>query len=149
MDSKSEMAWRTAARLAELAQEADDEAEREYYIRMRDAWITLANRCESFDVPDVTSYAEPNEILNRRPDLKDKSPEAAKRILRREARCPQNRCDLARSREGTRPPCYHPRRPQRLFAGRCDSRGPSLGKPAGRGECAPAVKREAEEDWSR
>jgi hypothetical protein len=37
MGSKSEMAWRTAARLAVLAQEADDDAERD---RMRDAWVT-------------------------------------------------------------------------------------------------------------
>jgi hypothetical protein len=46
MGSKSEMAWRTAARLAELAEQADDDEEREYYTRMRDAWITPANRCE-------------------------------------------------------------------------------------------------------
>ena len=35
-------AWRTAARCAALAQEADKE-EREYYIRMRDARFGLAN----------------------------------------------------------------------------------------------------------
>ena len=52
--SKSQTAWRTAARYAELAQEADDELEREYYVRMRNAWITLANRCEFFNLPDVT-----------------------------------------------------------------------------------------------
>jgi hypothetical protein len=53
MGSKSEMAWRTAARLAELAEQADDE-EREYHTRMRDAWITLANRCEFMPINDVT-----------------------------------------------------------------------------------------------
>ena len=51
---KSEVAWKTAARLAALADEADDPEEREYFARIRDAWITLANRCEFLDVPDVT-----------------------------------------------------------------------------------------------
>ena len=51
---KSDTAWRTAARMAALADETDDEFEREHFIRLRDAWITLANRCEPFDVPDVT-----------------------------------------------------------------------------------------------
>jgi hypothetical protein len=41
MRSKSQAAWETAARCATLAQEADDPQEREYYARMRDAWITL------------------------------------------------------------------------------------------------------------
>jgi hypothetical protein len=54
MTSKSDTAWRTAARLAALAEEADDDEEREYYIRMRDAWITLANRCEFMPISDVT-----------------------------------------------------------------------------------------------
>ena len=39
---------------ATLVQEADDPQEREYYARKRDAWITLAKRCEPFNVPDVT-----------------------------------------------------------------------------------------------
>ena len=52
--SKGEMALRTAARLAHLAEEADDDEEREYYIRMRDAWITLANRCEFMPSPVMT-----------------------------------------------------------------------------------------------
>jgi hypothetical protein len=55
MGSKSEMAHRTAARVAALADEADSDEEREYYIRMRDAWITLANGCEFLDTPDVTA----------------------------------------------------------------------------------------------
>jgi hypothetical protein len=53
--SKSQTAWRTAAQYAELAQEADDQLEREYYVRMRNAWITLADRCEFFNLPDVTA----------------------------------------------------------------------------------------------
>jgi hypothetical protein len=51
---KSETAWKTAARMAALADDADDDFEREHFIRLRDAWITLANRCEPFDLPDVT-----------------------------------------------------------------------------------------------
>ena len=47
---RAESAWRTAARCAALAQEADQE-EREHYIRMRDAWIGLANRCQFLDLP--------------------------------------------------------------------------------------------------
>ncbi|SRR6266446_3026229 len=43
MRSKSQAARETAARCATLAQEADDPEEREYYARLRDAWITLAN----------------------------------------------------------------------------------------------------------
>jgi hypothetical protein len=35
-----------------LAQEADDQEEREYYIRLRNAW-TLAKRCEDFNITDV------------------------------------------------------------------------------------------------
>jgi hypothetical protein len=47
-------AWKTAAKCAALAKEADDPQEREYFARMRDAWITLANRCEYIEFPDVT-----------------------------------------------------------------------------------------------
>ena len=43
------------ARCAALAQEAEHDPEaREYYVRMRDAWTTLAKRCEVFSVSDVT-----------------------------------------------------------------------------------------------
>jgi hypothetical protein len=52
---KSEVAWKKAARLAALADEAEDPEEREHFARMRDAWITLANRCEFLDVPDENS----------------------------------------------------------------------------------------------
>src|SRR5262245_9740268 len=51
--ARAESAWRTAARCAALAQEADKE-EREYYIRMRDVWIGLANRCQFLDLPEIT-----------------------------------------------------------------------------------------------
>jgi hypothetical protein len=39
--------------MAALAEEADNAEEREHYTRLRDAWITLANRCEFFAVSDV------------------------------------------------------------------------------------------------
>ena len=54
MGTKSDTARKTAARMAALANEADTDEEREYYIRMRDAWITLANRCEFMPISDVT-----------------------------------------------------------------------------------------------
>jgi len=54
MRSKSQAAWETAARCATLAQEASDPEEREHYARLRDAWTTLAQRCEPFNFPDVT-----------------------------------------------------------------------------------------------
>jgi hypothetical protein len=54
MRTKSKTAWETAARCATLAQEADDAQEREHYERLRDAWSTLAKRCEPFNFPDVT-----------------------------------------------------------------------------------------------
>jgi hypothetical protein len=54
MRSKSQTARETAARCATLAEEADDPQEREHYARLRDAWITLANRCEFFNISDVT-----------------------------------------------------------------------------------------------
>jgi len=54
MRSKSQTAWETAARCATLAQEAKDPEECEHYTRLRDAWTTLAKRCEPFSFPDVT-----------------------------------------------------------------------------------------------
>jgi hypothetical protein len=54
MRSKRETAWEAAAKCATLANEGDDAQEREHYERLRDAWITLANRCEFYSVPDVT-----------------------------------------------------------------------------------------------
>jgi hypothetical protein len=54
MRSKSQAAWETAARCATLTEETDDPNEREYYARLRDAWITLAKRCEFSSISDVT-----------------------------------------------------------------------------------------------
>jgi len=54
MRSKSQAAWETAARCATLSEETDDPNEREYYARLRDAWITLAKRCEFSNISDVT-----------------------------------------------------------------------------------------------
>jgi hypothetical protein len=54
MRSTSQIAWEAAARCATLAQEADDALECEHYERLRDAWSTLAKRCEPFNFPDVT-----------------------------------------------------------------------------------------------
>ena len=47
---KSDTAWKTAARMAALAEETDDDYEREHFTRLR---LTLANRCEPFDLLDV------------------------------------------------------------------------------------------------
>jgi hypothetical protein len=58
--TKADSAWRIAASCAALAQEADGHEEREYYVRMRDAWIGLANRCELFDLPDDGRQSQPS-----------------------------------------------------------------------------------------
>ena len=58
MRTKSRAAWDTAARFEALAQETDEPLEREHYARLRDAWITLAKRCEPFILPDVTDSKE-------------------------------------------------------------------------------------------
>ena len=52
MRSKSDHAWRMAAQCAKLALDADKKDEREFYIRMRDSWITVANRFAFLDVID-------------------------------------------------------------------------------------------------
>jgi hypothetical protein len=49
MGSKSD-----TARMAAPAEETDDDYEREHFIRLRNAWITLANRCEFMPIDDVT-----------------------------------------------------------------------------------------------
>jgi len=41
-----------AAQCARLAQEADLKDEREFYVRMRDSWITVANRYAFLDFVD-------------------------------------------------------------------------------------------------
>ena len=55
MRSKSDHAWRMAAQCAKLAQNADEKDEREFYVRMRDSWITVANRYEFLDGIDEPS----------------------------------------------------------------------------------------------
>jgi hypothetical protein len=52
MRSKSEHAWWMASQCARLAQEADQKDEREFYVRMRDSWITVANRYAFLDIID-------------------------------------------------------------------------------------------------
>jgi hypothetical protein len=52
MRSKSDHAWRMAAQCAKLVQEADQKDERDFYVRMRDSWITVANRFAFLDVVD-------------------------------------------------------------------------------------------------
>ena len=52
MRSKSDHAWRMAAQCAKLAQEADQKHERDFYVRMRDSWITVANRFAFLDAVD-------------------------------------------------------------------------------------------------
>jgi hypothetical protein len=49
MPSRAGKAWQTAAQCARQAQQADSKDEREFYLRMRNAWITVANRCEFID----------------------------------------------------------------------------------------------------
>jgi hypothetical protein len=60
MRSKSDHAWRMAAQCAKLAQDAEEKDEREFYVRMRDSWITVANRYEFLDGID-----EPNAPMKR------------------------------------------------------------------------------------
>jgi hypothetical protein len=57
MRSKSDHAWRMAAQCAKLAQNADEKDEREFYVRMRDSWITVANRYEFLDGVDEQGAA--------------------------------------------------------------------------------------------
>jgi hypothetical protein len=56
MRSKSDHAWRMAAECAKLAQEADQKDERDFYIRMRDSWITVANRFAFLTSSTSTAY---------------------------------------------------------------------------------------------
>ena len=58
--TKAESAWRMAASCAALAREADGQEERQYYVKMRDAWIGLANRCQFFDPPNGARQPRPS-----------------------------------------------------------------------------------------
>ncbi|MFL6797957.1 MAG: hypothetical protein ACJ8F3_11135 [Xanthobacteraceae bacterium] len=46
MDRRAEKAWSTAAYCSERAQATADMAEREFFIRMRNAWIAVANQSQ-------------------------------------------------------------------------------------------------------
>src|SRR5262249_39292516 len=59
MRSKSDHAWRMAAQCAKLAQQADQKDEREFYVRMRDSWITVANRYAFLDIVDEHGTPSP------------------------------------------------------------------------------------------
>ena len=58
MRSKSDDAWRMAAQCAKLAQESESRSERDFYIRMRDTWIKVANRF-ALDVVDEHGMPAP------------------------------------------------------------------------------------------
>jgi hypothetical protein len=64
MRSKSQAAWETAARCATLTEETDDPNEREYYARLRDAWITLAKRREFSSISDVTDSENISDVTD-------------------------------------------------------------------------------------
>jgi hypothetical protein len=64
MLSKRQTTWETAAKCEALAKESDDPQEREYYARIRDAWITLANRCEFIEFPDATALFSMLQIFH-------------------------------------------------------------------------------------
>jgi hypothetical protein len=59
MELNHDAAWKTAARIAAMVEEADNEQDREYFARIRDAWFSLANRCEFLAVSDVTDEQNP------------------------------------------------------------------------------------------
>ena len=63
-----------AQRCATLIEQADDPDEREYYARLRDAWATLAKRCEFFSLPDVTDSETGlyRRVLSQRKDPDDR-----------------------------------------------------------------------------
>ncbi len=46
MGSRAEKAWRAAAECARLAQKSAGGSERDFYVQSRNAWITVAKRCE-------------------------------------------------------------------------------------------------------
>ena len=58
MQSMADKAWQTAADYARRAEQTYDPTVRDLYRRMRDAWIAVANRCESLDdavMPDSSA----------------------------------------------------------------------------------------------
>jgi hypothetical protein len=59
MRSTSDGAWRMAAQCATLAQESEQKDERDFYIRMRDSWIKVANRSAFLDSVDEHGLPAP------------------------------------------------------------------------------------------
>jgi len=64
MRSKTDHAWRMAAQCAKLAQQAGEKDEREFYIRMRDSWIAVANRFGFLDGAD--EHGTPTPLFSPR-----------------------------------------------------------------------------------
>jgi hypothetical protein len=59
MGARADKAWRAAAACTSLAQAAADDAERDFYVRMRNAWITVGNQSqfiESLDHRDAGAH---------------------------------------------------------------------------------------------
>ena len=52
MGARADNAWRAAAECARRAQQSDGGPEREFYLQTRNAWISVANRCEFIDSLD-------------------------------------------------------------------------------------------------
>jgi len=46
MAARADKAWRAAAACDHLAHAAGDDAERAFYVRMRNAWITVGNQSQ-------------------------------------------------------------------------------------------------------
>src|SRR5262245_14971069 len=46
MEARADKAWRAAAACDHLAHAARDDAERAFYVRMRNAWITVGNQSQ-------------------------------------------------------------------------------------------------------
>src|SRR5262245_45361360 len=46
MGGRADKAWRAAAACARLAQAARDDADRDFYVRMRNAWFTVGNQSQ-------------------------------------------------------------------------------------------------------
>jgi hypothetical protein len=72
MQRMADKAWQTAADCGRRAQETYDRTERELYLRMRDAWITVANRCEFLE--DAVETVSPTGELSSHQGLVPQMP---------------------------------------------------------------------------
>src|SRR5262245_43044858 len=74
MGARAEKAWRAAAACAHRAQAARDGDERDFYVRMRNAWITVGNQsqfAERLDRhDDVARPLPPLESAGKRPAVR-------------------------------------------------------------------------------